>query len=83
VVTPDAVRFADLLADKGATAAADGTEVLSVTGMECRDIGLLAASAGVTLFELTPETASLEEAFFEMTRGAGEFAAEEHMVARS
>ena len=80
VVTPDASRFGVLLESKGATVTAEDTETLAVGGMDCRDVGLLAASAGVTLFELTPETASLEDAFMEMTRGAGEFATDDDLV---
>jgi ABC-2 type transport system ATP-binding protein len=76
VVTPDAARLGQLLAAQGATVTTTDAETLAVTGMECRDVGLLAGAAGVTLFELTPETASLEEAFIEMTRGIGEFAAD-------
>ena len=73
VVTPDAARLTALLEAKGATVSATDAETLAVRGIECRDVGLLAAFGGVTLFELTPETASLEEAFMEMTRGSGEF----------
>jgi len=83
VVTPDADRLAASLRAAGATVTPVDHETLSIRGMECRDVGLLAASDAVTLFELTPETASLEDAFMEMTRGAGEFAAEESLVAGS
>jgi ABC-2 type transport system ATP-binding protein len=80
VVTPDAIRFTQLLEAKGASVTASDAETLAVRGMECRDVGLLAASGAVTLYELSPEAASLEDAFIEMTRGAGEFAAEEDLV---
>ena len=33
----------------------------------------LAAGAGLTLYELSPQTASLEEAFMEMTRDSADF----------
>ena len=42
-------------------------DALAVTGLECRDVGVIAASAGVTLYELSPQAASLEEAFMELT----------------
>jgi ABC-2 type transport system ATP-binding protein len=83
VITPDAVRFTQMLEAQGASVAATDGETLAVRGMECRDVGLLAASGGVTLFELTPEMASLEDVFMEMTRGAGEFTADEDLVSRS
>ena len=45
-----------------------------VTGGTAAQIGELAAERGVVLHELTPQQASLEEAFMELTREAGEFA---------
>jgi ABC-2 type transport system ATP-binding protein len=41
--------------------------------MEARRIGELAASGSVVLYELTPQLASLEEAFMELTAGSLEF----------
>jgi ABC-2 type transport system ATP-binding protein len=46
---------------------------LIVTGLECREVGVIAADAGITLYELSRQEASLEEAFMEMTRGSEEF----------
>jgi ABC-2 type transport system ATP-binding protein len=48
--------------------------VLIITGATAAGLGELAAARGVVLHELTPQKASLEEAFMELTRGAGEFA---------
>jgi len=45
-----------------------------VTGATAAQIGELAAHRGLVLHELTPQRASLEEAFMELTREAGEFA---------
>lgn len=73
VVSPDADHLAKLLVAKGATATVGTEGSIVVVGMECRDVGTVAASAGLTLFELTPERASLEQAFLEMTQGANEF----------
>ncbi|WP_030231650.1 ABC transporter ATP-binding protein [Streptomyces sp. NRRL S-350] len=50
-----------------------GTEELLVTGRTAREIGLAAAEHGIALFELTPRTVSLEEAFMELTRDAVEY----------
>jgi ABC-2 type transport system ATP-binding protein len=52
----------------GAGVAVEGDDALIVTGLECRDVGTLAANAGITLYELSRQEASLEEAFMEMTR---------------
>jgi ABC-2 type transport system ATP-binding protein len=62
-----------LLRDRGAhvNAARDGA--LIVTGMAARDIGIVAGSAGITLYELSPRNASLEEAFMELTKDASEY----------
>ena len=38
-----------------------------------RSIGTIAASGGVVLHELTPRTASLEEAYMELTRDSAEY----------
>ena len=47
--------------------------LLTVTDLEAPRIGELAASASVVLHELTPQLASLEEAFMELTAGSVEF----------
>ena len=41
--------------------------------MDARDIGIVAGTAGITLYELSPHHASLEEAFMELTRNASEY----------
>jgi len=50
-----------------------GPRTLTVTGMPAPRIGELAASASVVLHELSPQLASLEEAFMELTSGSLEF----------
>ncbi|MER7769206.1 ATP-binding cassette domain-containing protein [Kitasatospora sp. NPDC096140] len=50
-----------------------GSEELLVSGRTAREIGLAAAEQGIALFELTPRTVSLEEAFMELTRDAVEY----------
>jgi ABC-2 type transport system ATP-binding protein len=59
-------------------ATADGA--LIVTGIDARAVGILAASAGIILYELSPRTASLEDAFMELTRDAAEYHAGGHPV---
>ncbi len=71
-VTTELVRLTAALADAGATMVDDDGAV-SVTGMCAAEIGELAATVGVTLHELSPQTASLEDAFMELTRDSVEF----------
>lgn len=84
VRTPDAVKLTELISAEGGTAtsvgitplgepAADGADLLTVSNMEAARIGELAASASIILHELTPQLASLEEAFLELTSGSLEF----------
>ena len=47
---------------------------LVVTGLSGEQIGRIAAEHGIALSELTPQQASLEEAFMELTRDAVEYA---------
>ena len=73
--SPDADALADLLRHKGATVVRDDPESLSITGMESRDVGIIAAGAGLTLYELATQRASLEDAFMDLTQDHGEFRA--------
>jgi ABC-2 type transport system ATP-binding protein len=73
--SPDAGALLGLLRQKGATVTPDGPESLSITGMESRDVGIIAAQAGLTLYELATQHASLEDAFMELTHEHGEFRA--------
>ena len=75
VVSPQAGALRPLIAAAGADAEPDGDDTLIVTGLECRDVGIIAANAGITLYELSPQEASLEEAFMEMTHGSAEYLA--------
>ena len=47
--------------------------MLEVRGLNAEQIGDLAARNGFVLHELTPQQASLEEAFMDLTRDAVEF----------
>jgi ABC-2 type transport system ATP-binding protein len=46
---------------------------LSVAGLTTDEIGIAAGAAGITLLELAPQAASLEEAFMELTHDSLEF----------
>jgi ABC-2 type transport system ATP-binding protein len=54
-------------------AAPEPVPVLTVTGVPAARIGELAASASIILHELTPQMASLEEAFLELTADSLEY----------
>jgi ABC-2 type transport system ATP-binding protein len=79
VRSPDADRLAGLVEAEGgktrpgSAPAADQAPALVVTGLEAPRIGELAASGGIVLHELTPQLASLEEAFMELTADSVEF----------
>jgi ABC-2 type transport system ATP-binding protein len=68
---PDALHR--LLRDRGAHVDAGPGGALTVTGMDARDVGIVAGAAGITLYELSPRNASLEDAFMELTRNASEY----------
>jgi ABC-2 type transport system ATP-binding protein len=61
------------LAHAGAQVADDDSGAVAVTGLCAAEIGDLAAAVGVTLHELSPQMASLEDAFMELTRASVEF----------
>ncbi|MDT0380812.1 ATP-binding cassette domain-containing protein [Streptomyces sp. DSM 42041] len=71
--TPEPEKLLDLLHREGVTpvTAADGS--LEAEGVEASRIGELAASGGIVLHELSPQQASLEEAFMRLTAGAVEY----------
>jgi ABC-2 type transport system ATP-binding protein len=74
-VTPDADTLCALLRAKGATVTFDGKDILSIKDMESRDVGIVAAGAGLTLYELSTQRASLEDAFMELTHEQAEYRA--------
>jgi ABC-2 type transport system ATP-binding protein len=76
VVTPQAEALTARVTAAGADVEPEGQDTLIVTGLECRDVGIIAAAAGITLYELSRQEASLEEAFMEMTRDSAEYVAD-------
>jgi ABC-2 type transport system ATP-binding protein len=73
VKSPDAARLTQLITAEGGLVKADDGQVLTVAGLPAPRIGELAAGAGLVLHELTPQLASLEEAFMELTRDSVEY----------
>jgi ABC-2 type transport system ATP-binding protein len=68
----ESTELTTALAGAGAQVVED-EGALCVTGMCAAEIGDMAASVGVTLHELSPQMASLEDAFMELTRDSVEF----------
>ncbi len=73
VSSPDARTLAGLLGEHGAEVTADGVGALVVAGLDAPRIAELATQHGLALYELTPQRASLEEAFMELTRDSLEY----------
>ncbi|MFF4272842.1 ABC transporter ATP-binding protein [Streptomyces sp. NPDC001536] len=73
VATTEPVKLRALLAGPDVVISSSSTEELLVSGRGSREIGLIAAQHGVPLYELTPQSVSLEEAFMELTRDEVEY----------
>jgi ABC-2 type transport system ATP-binding protein len=70
VRSPRAAELTSVLAEAGATVAADPAGGLSVTGLDPVGIGDLAVRHGIAVHEVTPRSASLEDAYLTLTRGS-------------
>jgi ABC-2 type transport system ATP-binding protein len=75
VRSPHADRLAALLTAGGATAAVTAACEMTVTGISTDGIGDLAAAHAITVHELSPRRASLEEAFMQLTHDSVEYRA--------
>lgn len=73
--TPDTDVLPELLTGEGATVRPDGDGPYTVTGLPADRIGELAFAHRVRLYELSPHSASLEEAFMELTQDSVEYSA--------
>ncbi|MFE4859804.1 ATP-binding cassette domain-containing protein [Streptomyces sp. NPDC056670] len=71
----DSEKLRELLVGPDLTVGSPEPGVLAVTGLSSERIGRIAADHAIALAELTPQQASLEEAFMELTRDAVEFQA--------
>ncbi|MGW8726107.1 ATP-binding cassette domain-containing protein [Streptomyces sp. NPDC055808] len=71
----DSEKLRELLVGPDLTVGSPEPGVLEVTGLTSERIGRIAADHAIALAELTPQQASLEEAFMELTRDAVEFQA--------
>jgi ABC-2 type transport system ATP-binding protein len=66
-----------VLANAGATVAATGPDVLTITGMDAERAVALLSGHAVPFSEVSAHRATLEEAYLELTREAVEFRASE------
>src|SRR5262245_8069416 len=71
--TPHVHEVMRVLAAAGATVTTDGPNVLHVTGLDAAQIADLAAERGHPLHELTPQRATLEQAYMQLTRDSIEY----------
>jgi ABC-2 type transport system ATP-binding protein len=75
VRSPRAAELSTVLGSAGATVEKDPSGGLSVHGLEVATIGDLAAEHGIALYEVTPRSASLEEAYMALTADSVEYRA--------
>ena len=76
VRSPHASQLADLLAAPEIAVVRSEAGVLEVTGLAASGIGDLAALHGLSIHELTPQSASLEEAYMALTADSVEYRTE-------
>ena len=76
VRSPQLKQIAFALRDRGARVSRPTKDSIEVVGASAKAIGELAAELGVTLHELSPQTASLEDVFLRATAEAQQFAGE-------
>ncbi|MEW2357067.1 ATP-binding cassette domain-containing protein [Spirillospora sp. NPDC029432] len=82
VRSPRAPELSAALAAAGAAVEREGAGDLSVRGLDPAGIGELAAANGIPLYEVTPRSASLEEAYMELTAGSAQYQAEPGLAGR-
>jgi ABC-2 type transport system ATP-binding protein len=73
VRTPRASELRDAIAGPDVTVSSTEAQVLEVHGLPVERIGEIALAHGIVLYELTPQLASLEQAYMDMTRESVEY----------
>ena len=73
VRSPEPQALVAAIAESGASAIVEDDGSISVRGLDAPAVGDLAASLAVALHELAPQTASLEEAYMELTEDSVEY----------
>ena len=77
VRSPHASRLRELVLGEKVSVTSSEPGLLEISGLTAEQIGEAAAAHGIVLHELSPQQASLEEAFMELTREDVEFKAGE------
>jgi ABC-2 type transport system ATP-binding protein len=73
VRSPHADELVRILARANVAVDPIGPGLLDIEGMAAEEIGLIAAERQIVLYELTPQHASLEQAYMDLTRGEAEY----------
>lgn len=73
LLTPDGAAFTSALTEAGAKVVGGDDGLLTIEGLTAPEIGDLAARDALRVHELTPITASLEDAFMELTQDEVEY----------
>jgi ABC-2 type transport system ATP-binding protein len=73
VRTPQATELRDALAGPDVVVTASERDVLEVRGLSSEQIGEAAGRSSIVLYELTPQKASLEDAFMDLTGESVEY----------
>jgi ABC-2 type transport system ATP-binding protein len=73
VRSPHADRLGQAVARPEVVVTSVERDVIEITGLTAAQVGDAAMSAGVVLHELTPVTASLEDAYLSLTQGDVEY----------
>jgi ABC-2 type transport system ATP-binding protein len=73
VRSPQVSTLAELVSGPDVTVDPVEDSTVEIHGLDSEQVGRLAAEHRIVLYELTPQRASLEEAFMELTRDAVEF----------
>jgi ABC-2 type transport system ATP-binding protein len=76
VRTPVPATLMDVLVHQGGVCAEQPDGALRITGVAIESIGEIAAANRVVLHELSPQLASLEEAYMELTQDSVEYRAD-------
>ncbi len=69
----DRAQLKRVLTDRHGTVTDENDDGLSVSGLIAEDVGKIAFDAGIVLYELTPQRASLEDVFMDLTSDAVEY----------
>ena len=71
--SPEAARLVTTIAAPDIDITQDGSDLVQITGLTAAQIGDAAAHAGIALHELSPVSASLEEAYMALTQDDVEY----------